>query len=225
MWANGDGARLDPGSHVETDWACIQFLHLDNPDPMAPYLEAVMRENDLTHEKYSDIAPPTGWCSWYQFMSEDYIGDLAAADIQENLRSLGQLKDQIPLEIIQIDDGFQTQIGDWFSFNPGFPDGVAPLASEIKDDGFVPGLWLAPFIMHPKSKLANEHPQWILRDRLGRPVNAGFLWNTFTRALDLTHPGAREYVRGVIHSAAKEWGFSYLKLDFLYAASSPWKFL
>lgn len=221
LWANGDGARLDPGSQVETDWACLQFLHLDSPDPMAPYLEAVMREHDLTHEMYSNIAPPTGWCSWYQFMSEDYIGNLAAEDIQENLRSLGHLKDQFPVEIIQIDDGFETQVGDWFSFNQGFPDGVAPLAREIQDGGFVPGLWLAPFIMHPKSTLANEHPQWILRDRLRRPVNAGFLWNSFTRALDLTHPGAREYVKEVIHSAAQEWGFSYLKLDFLYAAALP----
>jgi alpha-galactosidase len=224
MWANGDGARLDPGSKVETDWACIQFLHLDNPDPLAPYLEAVMREHNLSHEMFAKTIPPTGWCSWYQFMSEDYIGSLASVDIQENLRSLKQLKEEIPLEIIQIDDGFETQVGDWFSFNQGFSDGVAPLAAEIRDDGFTPGLWLAPFIMHPKSKLASEHPQWILRNRLGRPVNAGFLWNSFTRTLDLTHPGARDYVKEVIHSAAHDWRFSYLKLDFLYTAALPGQF-
>ena len=224
MWANGDGAALQPGSRMETDWACIQFLHLDHPDPMAPYLEAVMREHNLHSQMLSSAAPPTGWCSWYQFMSEDYIGHLAAEDIQENLHSLVQLKEEIPLEIIQIDDGFQTQIGDWLSFNQGFPEGVAPLSGEIQAQGFTPGLWLAPFIMHPRSSLAKEHPQWMLRDGLGRPVNAGFLWNSFTRALDLTHPGAQDYVREVIHSAVREWGYPYLKLDFLYAAALPGHF-
>jgi alpha-galactosidase len=224
MWANGDGAQLDPGKQMETDWACLQFLHLDYPDPMAPYLEAVMREHDLVPEKNSDLKSPSGWCTWYQFMSEDYIGRLTAADIQDNLRSLRDLKEQIPLEIVQIDDGFETQIGDWLSFNQGFTDGLAPLAKEILNEGFMPGLWLAPFIMHPRSKMANRYPSWILRNRFGRPVNAGFLWKSFTQALDLTHPDAQEYVREVIHSAAREWGFSYLKLDFLYAAALPGRF-
>ena len=224
MWANGDSARLDPGSRMETDWACLHFLHLDNPDPMAPYLEAVMREHNLTQEMYLDTPAPTGWCSWYQFMSEDYIGRLTAKDIQENLHSLSQLKEQIPLEIIQIDDGFETQVGDWLTFNKGFPDGIAPLAKEIQAAGFTPGLWLAPFIMHPKSKLARKHPGGILRDGFGRPVNAGFLWKSFTRALDLTHPNARDYVREVIRTTSREWGFSYLKLDFLYAAALPGRY-
>ena len=219
MWANGDGTRLDPGARMETDWACLQFLHLDSPDPTAPYLDAVMREHHLSQDESPAISPPTGWCSWYQFMSEDYVGDLVDSDIHENLQSLKQLRTQIPLDVIQIDDGFETQVGDWFSFNQGFSEGVAPLAAEIRGEGFIPGLWLAPFIMHPKSKLANEQPQWVLRNHIGRPVNAGFLWNSFTRALDLTHPGARNYIKEVIHSAVQEWGFSYLKLDFLYAAA------
>ncbi|MFL7892619.1 MAG: alpha-galactosidase [Anaerolineales bacterium] len=221
MRASGDGARLDPGKQMETDWACLQFLHLDHPDPLAPYLEAVMREHNLTAELQSEGKPPTGWCSWYQFSSEDYIGRLSAGDIQANIQSIREVSQQIPLEIIQIDDGFESQVGDWFTFNQGFEAGVKPLAQGIRDAEFVPGIWLAPFIMHPKSSLANEHPEWILRNRLGRPVNAGFLWNSFARALDLTHPDAQQYVKEVIRSATESWGFSYLKLDFLYAAALP----
>ena len=224
MWANGDSARLDPGTVVETDWACLQFMHLDQPDPLAPYLEAVAREHNISQANLADMQSPTGWCSWYQFMSEDYVGDLSAEDIVNNIRALSELKQHIPLDIIQIDDGFQTQIGDWLSFNQGFSDGVSPLAKEIQENGFSPGLWLAPFILHPKSDLALENRDWILRNRFGRPVNAGFLWNTFTHALDITHPEAVDYVKQVIHSAAHEWEFSYLKLDFLYAAALPGRF-
>ena len=49
LWANGDGARLDPGASMESDWACIQFLRLDDIDPTGPYLDAVARQHDLTN--------------------------------------------------------------------------------------------------------------------------------------------------------------------------------
>ena len=130
----------------------------------------------------------------------------------------------LPLDLIQIDDGFETIVGDWYSFRPGFADGPAPLAKEIRAAGFTPGLWLAPFIVDPRSRLAKEHPDWLLRGRFNRPVNAGFIWNTFTTALDLTHPPALEYACQLIATAAHQWEFPYLKLDFLYAAALPGRY-
>jgi alpha-galactosidase len=162
-----------------------------------------------------------GWCSWYQYSSEHYTGDLSAQDIRRNLDAMNALRPRLPLEIVQIDDGFEAQVGDWFHFGPSFPDGVAPLASEIHAAGLIPGLWLAPFIVHPRSRLAAEHPDWLLRGRYNRPANAGYLWNSFTMALDLTHSGAIDYAAEVVHTAVHRWGFPYLKLDFLYAAALP----
>jgi alpha-galactosidase len=230
MWANGDGARLDPSSTLSTDWACLSFLNLDSADPLAHYLSAVSRQSQLLtipqQTMQADSRPliPTGWCSWYQFSSEDYTGALTAENIIDNLHAVAQLRSTLPLEVIQIDDGFESQIGDWFTFSSGFPEGVAPLAAEIHRSGFTPGLWLAPFIVHPKSHLYTDHPDWLLRNRFNRPANAGFLWNAFTTGLDLTHPGAMDYVREVIHTAVQDWDFPYLKLDFLYAAALPGRY-
>lgn len=243
MWANGDGARLDPDRQITTDWACVGFIHLDSPDPLGPYFEAVKRENveeparsgvltqddalnlpaqDLREQaiKPTKTAPlkgkdiPVGWCSWYQ-----YFQKVTQQDIRENLAACSKLRPSLPVDLIQIDDGFESQVGDWLTFSEGFPQGVAGLAREIKDAGFTPGLWLAPFIVHPRSRLKAEHSSWLLRSRLGLPINAGFLWNTFTTALDLTKPEALDHVRKVVHTAVHEWGFPYLKLDFLFAAA------
>ena len=231
LWANGDGARLDPSATLSTDWACLHFLDLDTADPLAPYLSAVSRQSRQTstltqHLKNDDsrYTIPTGWCSWYQFSSEDYTGSLNAQNITDNLHAIAQLRSNIPLEVIQIDDGFESQIGDWFSFSRGFPEGVAPLAAEIRQSGFTPGLWLAPFIVHPRSRLYHDHPNWLLRGRFNRPVNAGYLWNAFTTGLDLTRPNAMDYVQEVIRTAVQKWGFPYLKLDFLYAAALPGRY-
>ncbi len=222
LWASGDGARLDPGAQMSTDWACISFLNVDSPDPLAPYIDAVARQHEIVEAADGSKAaqiPMTGWCSWYHFFQK-----VTANDIRANLQAAAHLRPGLPLELIQIDDGFEAQVGDWFDFAPGFPDGVAPLAAEIRQAGFVPGLWLAPFIVHPKSQLYRQHPDWLLRGRLGRPANAGFVWDVFTTGLDLTQPAALEYACQVVRTAAHEWGYPYLKLDFLYAAALPGRY-
>ncbi len=237
LWANGDQARLDPGASITTDWAAVQFVDIDAPNPLSPYLEAVARENGIRPSQFappnSQSLPPnshpapvspllvgegpgvrSGWCSWYH-----YYQDITAKDIRSNLQAAQEIKDSVPLGTIQIDDGYQEEVGDWFTFDPAFPQGVKPLVNEIKQAGLTPGVWLAPFIVHPKSKLARKHRKWLLRNRWRLPVNAGFIWNTFTRALDLTLAPALEHVQNVIRTAVEEWGFPYLKLDFLYAAA------
>lgn len=110
-------------------------------------------------------------------------------------------------------------MGDWLVPNKHFPHGVELLAEMIRDEGLTPGLWLAPFILHPSANIARSHPEWLLRNKYGAPVRTGFVWNSLGAALDLTHPGAIEHVREVIRTAAYDWGFPYLKLDFLYAAA------
>lgn len=219
LWANGDEVKLDPGKQIETDWACALFLHLDTHDPLGPYLEAVAREHDLLREEKFSKRPPVGWCSWYH-----YFRQVSAEDIRRNLRTAAEEVPELPLEVIQIDDGYEAQVGDWLQCNENFPQGLTPLAAEIRAEGFTPGIWLAPFLVNPKSDLARNHPDWLLRGRLRRPVNAGHLWGKFHSALDLTHPEALNYVSEVINTAVNDWGFGYLKLDFLYAGALPGRY-
>jgi alpha-galactosidase len=226
LWANGDSAFLKPGKTMTTDWACLHILNLDDPDPFEPYLEAVACQHGLEDRlppsqhgspDGADTAIPVGWCSWYQFFER-----VTAEDVRRNLQSAVDLRRQLPLEVVQIDDGFEARVGDWFDFRPTFPKGVAPLAAEIRQAGFTPGLWLAPFIVDPRSRLAHEHPEWILHGRFGRPANAGFnSWGAMATALDLTRPGALDYACQVVDRAAHDWGYPYLKLDFLYAGALP----
>jgi alpha-galactosidase len=51
------------------------------------------------------------------------------------------------------------------------------------------------------------------------PLNALHNWGGANYALDTTNPAAMDYVRHAVHTAAHEWGYDYLKLDFLYAAA------
>jgi alpha-galactosidase len=219
MRAAGDDVILSPGDVMVSDWACLQFVEIDRERPIDPYLNAVAAEHRLDargrrNDLPAEVSPPqNGWCSWYFFYQ-----NITETNLRANLKTASALHTTLPLDLFQIDDGFETRVGDWFDFRPGFPNGVAPLAAEIRKSGFMPGLWLAPFILQPSSVTAKEHPEWLLRNQ-GRPVNAGFVWDSLTYALDLTHPDALGYATGVVHRAVHEWGYEFIKLDFLYAGA------
>jgi len=135
-------------------------------------------------------------------------GTTAAPTVESN-------QPYIPL--FQIDDGF-CKVGDWLRVDAAkFPDGLAALAGRIREAGFLPGLWLAPFVCERESRLVAEHPDWLMRDEAGEPVRTGPHWSG-ALALDTRNPDVRAYVRDVVRTVVREWGFGLLKLDFLYAA-------
>lgn len=164
-------------------------------------------------EKYPRLfqrKTPRVWCSWYSFyrlIKEELL--------QRVLRDLGDL----PFDVVQIDDGWQISTGDWEA-NRKFPSGMADLAARIQASGWQAGLWLSPFIVTQDSTLYQQRPDWLLRDQEGNPVFAGRNWSGLTYALDVTHPGVLEWLDQTIRRVVG-WGYSYLKLDFLYASALP----
>lgn len=212
VWANCDEIDLVPGATLESDWLAWQFFDLHNDQPFTAYFEAVSRENQVRER----MKTPIGWCSWYY-----YFQKITPKILQQNLQAVQQHQDQLPLEVFQIDDGFQQDVGCWLKFNQKFPDGLKNLSQEIDHAGYKPGVWLAPFIVEKHSRLNRDHSEWLLRNKRGKLVNSGFVWERLGRALDLTHPEAQEYIREVIRTAVETWNFPYLKLDFLYAAALP----
>jgi len=154
--------------------------------------------------------PATGWTSWY-----NYYQNISEEIIIENLEAFSAKK--IPFDIFQVDDGYQCAIGDWLCIQDKFPKGMKYIADMVREAGYSPGLWLAPFVCETKSRVFAEHPDWIVRDASGEPLSAGGNWSGFY-PLDLESPAVREYLRAVFRTVLDDWGYDIVKLDFLYAA-------
>lgn len=155
----------------------------------------------------------TGWTSWYNY----YTG-ISEEIILHNLDAVAHNK--IPLDIFQIDDGYQAAVGDWLSIRPAFPRGMKHIADSIKSKGYSAGLWLAPFICEGRSTLMRSNPDWVLSEK-GRPVAAGWnpLWSGTFYALDIFNEEVRDYLGEVFETVLGGWGYDMVKLDFLYAAA------
>ncbi len=163
----------------------------------------------------------TGWCSWYNLYAA-----IDEAAIRENLDGARAFRDthDVPLDIFQIDDGFTPEMGDWLDVKPQFPRGLKPLLGEAAAAGFRPGLWIAPLLVGNRSKMFTAHPDWMVQDVVAAgPLVAmefygEFRWHKRSEeyyVLDVTHPGAADYLAQVIRIWVGDWGARYIKADFL----------
>lgn len=161
-------------------------------------------------------AAPAAWCSWYA-----YYRNISPSSILANARKLKESKSLAPLTYILIDDGYQREIGDWFTPAASFPKGVGSLLKDLKELGFDTGLWIAPFVASRRSQTYCRNPEWFIRDKRGLPVYAGFhaYWLRRMYALDPTNPQFMAWLSDFITQAVEDWGVSLLKLDFLYAGA------
>ena len=214
-----DDVTLAPGAHREIDPLFIVAADESAARLAARWADAAGRWMNAR------VSAPfqRGWCSWYH-----YFHAITEDALRANIKSLEAMRSEFPLDVVQLDDGFQSALGDWDTTNAKFPSGLKKIAAEIRAAGFKAGIWTAPFLAARDSRLMNDHPDWfIARAETGDPVRAGHNpnWTSsddkFAYALDPSNPAFLAHLRHLFAKLTRDFGYSYLKLDFLYAAAAP----
>lgn len=162
---------------------------------------------NLPKPRVEHMAGYTSWYNYFQAIDENII-----------LRDLkGLQRAGTSADIFQIDDGYETFVGDWLDPNPAtFPKGMKYIADQVHAAGYKAGIWLAPFNAQKASKLAKEHPDWLIKGKNGKPLLGCAGWGG-AYTMDVYHPEAREYIRKVFDTVLNDWGYDMVKLDFLYS--------
>jgi alpha-galactosidase len=183
-----DGATLGPGQTREIE-PIASWRSSQSASRMAARWAAMLGEAMLAR-----VSAPyqRGWCSWYH-----YFHAITEDALISNLRALKEMRSQFPLEVVQLDDGYQAALGDWDRTNARFPSGLKSIADAIGSAGFSAGLWTAPFLAARDSRIMRENPDWFIRDRDGAPLRAAYnpkwtpLEDKFAYALDPQQSGVR----------------------------------
>lgn len=154
----------------------------------------------------------TGYTTWY-----NYYADINEKIVADDMAALSRLEKKV--DFFQIDDGYQTAVGDWLSTDSKkFPNGMKAVADTIHAKGIMAGIWLAPTSAQRDSAFVREHPDWLIRDAQGQLLECGLNWGGFY-ALDTDRPEVRKHMRRFFRVILQEWGFDMVKLDFLYSAA------
>jgi alpha-galactosidase len=204
---DAEGLALAPGD----SWTLEELVYAHGPDREALLAALAMRINEHHPPRKLPASPPTGWCSWYCFGPR-----VTAEQVVANLDFIAR---QLPaLKYVQIDDGYQPAMGDWLDTGKAFGGDVQGVLKQIRQRGFEPAIWVAPFIAEAGSKLFRQHPGWFMKDRAGKPLGADKVTFAGWRrgpwyALDGTHPEVQAHFEALFKTMREEWGCTYFKLD------------
>lgn len=213
---NGEGVEIQPGETMELEQLFVASG--EKQELLKRFGEAIKKN----HPPLETKEVPTGWCSWLV-----YGPNVAEEDIYKNLDAIQEKN--LPLTYIQIDDGYQPHMGDWLSVTEKFQGGMETLCRHIKEEGFEPAVWVAPFIADGESRIFAEHPEWFVKDEEGKPLPSdrcsfgGWRCGPWYM-LDGTHPEARSYLTHVFQVMREEWHVKYFKLDANMWGAMPFGF-
>ncbi|HYX74394.1 MAG TPA: glycoside hydrolase family 36 protein [Steroidobacteraceae bacterium] len=193
---------LPPGARFETPET---FLATHTGDYFAT-LDAyrrIMAERGLLAPHAPDSAYESIWCAW------GYERECTPQLIEGTLPKVRELG----LRWAVIDDGWQSNVGDWEPHPGKFPHGAGELRKLVRDiraQQLKPRLWFAPLATAPGSNLLHDHTDMLLLDKEGAPQNISW-WNCFY--LCPAYAPTVAYTQTLVRRFIGEWGFAGLKID------------
>ena len=163
----------------------------------------VMGERGMKSPPAPDAAYESIWCAW------GYERNCTVQLIEDTLPKVQELG----LGWAVIDDGWQSNVGDWGLDKTKFPRGEADLkqlVERIRGKGLKPRLWFAPLAAAPGSDVLHDQTDLLLLDRDGAPQNVSW-WNSFY--LCPAYEKTRTYTEALVRTFMRDWGFAGLKID------------
>jgi len=193
---------LAPGQTLTTDRTFVCAHRGDFYAALSHY-QRFMQDQGIVGPQAPESAFGPIWCAWgydREFTTEQIVATLP------KVRELG-------FEWAVLDDGWQTNEGDWKLDPRKFPRGdedMRAFVRQVKAQGLKPRLWLAPLAADPGSDVLHDHPDMLLLDKDGSVQKVSW-WNAFTQC-PAYQPTIDFYV-ALTRKAIGDWGFEGLKLD------------
>ncbi len=201
---------LDPDEVWESPWTFIIPYQDDNPsEAIQSSLADFVREHMGIRLAELEHKPMFVYNTWNPFRTN--INEILIKELADAAAACG-------IEEFIIDDGWQTNRGDWEIDTAKFPNGLKPVFDYIKSKGMKPGLWIALGMVDEHSKVYQEHPEWCVKDKDGNPTSLHDMsGGRFTTCMTT---GWKDYIKNVILNLVKEHGLEYVKLDLAIVTSA-----
>ena len=209
----------DMEKHIFSVEKDVEGLTISEPYEMFDIVRVVGGYDEVFDKYFAAMSLPakkrvdrlTGYTSWY-----NYFQKIDENIILRDLKGLSRARESV--NIFQIDDGYEPFVGDWLDYNgKDFPNGMKTIADAVHREGYLAGIWLAPFnVQRGKSRILKEHPDWLIRNPDGKPQLGCVAWGG-AYTLDIYNSEVREHLKKVFDTVLNDWGYDMVKLDFLYS--------
>ena len=205
-----DPVVLEDGASLETYTTFFHAFKGDCFGALRHYAQLLECVGIVMPESEPDAFEPA-WCAWgYErlFTIDEIVGTLP------KVKELG-------FKWATLDDGYQIAEGDWDLNTDRFPRGDADMkymVDKIHEYGLKADLWWAPFAADPGTKFLEEHPDAVILDKDGKPVDISW-WDSWY--LSPVDEDVRAETRRLVEKFIGEYGYQGLKLDGQYMNAVP----
>jgi alpha-galactosidase len=193
---------LQPGENFSTHETFVA-THTGDYFAVLDSYRRLMAERGIESPHPPQAAYEPIWCAW------GYERNCTVQLIEDTLPKVRDLG----LRWAVIDDGWQSNVGDWQANLQKYPRGdadMAQLVRNIRSQQLKPRLWFAPLAAAPGSDLLHDHTDMLLLDKEGAVQNVSW-WNSFY--LCPAYGKTVAYTLDLVRKFIGEWGYAGLKID------------
>src|SRR6185437_15218536 len=205
---------LAPGQSYTTPLTFVSVYSGDFYQPLHLYSQ-ILQQRGWPIPKPNDQDYKISWCGW------GYLSDVTS---KQMLGIIPKLK-EYGIKWATLDDRWFDTYGDWNPRTDTFPgDSIKKMTDDFHKQGMLVQLWWLPLGVEDGqgrweshkyivSKIAQEHPEWLILDKNGKHAR-------MTRDLAALCPGVPEvqaYFKKLTEKFIGEWGFDGSKLDNIYS--------
>lgn len=195
---------IEPGEDFEAPEAVMTYSHCGF-NGMSGHMHHFVREH-IVRGEWKHETRPVLLNSW----------EAAYFDINERkLLNLAKAGKDAGIELFVMDDGWfgerdndTSSLGDWDVNKKKLPGGLSGLCEKIKALGLELGIWVEPEMINVKSRLYEQHPEWVLQIP-EKPHSEG----RNQRILDLTKREVQDYIIEKMSEVFASADISYVKWD------------
>ena len=193
---------LKPGKTLDTFDTFVAVHQRDYFQSFKDY-SAVMQRRGFQFNPAPESAFGPIWCAW------GYGKTFTPAQVEQALPEVKKLG----FAWVGVDDGWQTNEGDWDLLPSKFPNGdrdMKRLVDKIHAQGFRAQLWWAPLAAKPESDVVKNHSEELLLNEDGSKQKISY-WNDWYFCP--ADAAAIEHHRRLVIKMFRDWGYDGLKLD------------
>ena len=207
-------AVLKPGEVYSTPRSFLAVYSGDYYEPLRLW-SSVLAKEGWNLPKPSNEAYNVSWCGWgYEF-------NVTPAQMTGTIPKLKEFN----IKWATLDDRWFDTYGDWNPRGDTFPgDSIKKMVDDFHKEGELVQLWWLPLGVEDGqgkweshkyivSKVAQEHPDWLILDKEGKHGRIA----RDLAALCPAVPEVQSYYRKLTEKFIRDWGFDGSKLDNIFS--------
>jgi alpha-galactosidase len=207
-------STLKPNESYSTPRSFVAVYSGDFYEPLRRW-SSVLQKEGWNIPKPSNEAYNVAWCGWgYEFNVTP----------KEMLGTVPKLK-EMGIKWATLDDRWFDTYGDWNPRSDTFPgDSIKQMVDDFHKQGIYAQLWWLPLGVedgqgkyeshkYKMTKVAKEHPDWLILDKNGKHARMVRDLGTLCPAV----PEVQSYFKQLTEKFIRDWGFDGSKLDNIYS--------